>query len=412
MTAQSGRSVEAVLLFTGFIASTYGFGLYLFPAMVEAIRSDIPFSYGVMGVMSGAVQAGFMVAALMAGFLTVRLGALPMILGSIAICVTGLGALAAAQSVLMIAILLTLLGGCAAAIWVPMVEVSKEIVPKQHQGKALGLMSSGTSYGIFVNSFLLTLLLPAFGWRSLWIATCLIVGALAILGFLRLRRLGKREAPSDLPAAPGPRTSLAARLAALPKGLTATIIFMMFLNGLSCMPYQTYLSAYLQGEAGYTADTSAYVWRFIGIVGMFSGFAIGALADRITVRWGMFITYLVLAVSCCLVVIAKQGAGQLPVYLAAVTFGISFYAIFGLVPAYISHMFGLGSAALVFAFGNIALGFGGIVGNMLGGVMKESTGSFQPVYLMMLGAALLSAIISWLMPSERTENGAMQAADV
>ncbi|WP_332671134.1 hypothetical protein [Aromatoleum sp.] len=52
------RSIEAVLLFTGFVASTYGFGVYLFPAMVESIRQEIPFSYGTMGTVSGLVQAG------------------------------------------------------------------------------------------------------------------------------------------------------------------------------------------------------------------------------------------------------------------------------------------------------------------------------------------------------------------
>lgn len=397
--ASGDRSIEAVLFFTGFIAATYGFGLYLFPAMVESIRQDIPFSYGVMGTISGIVQAGFMISALLAGFLTVRFGAMPMILGSIAVCVAGLGGLAIASNTVMLAVFLTILGGCAAAIWVPMVEVSRAIVPAAHQGKALGLMSSGTSYGVFVNSFLLTGLLPSEGWRALWIATCAIVAVLAFAGFVRLRRLGRAEAqPGEAPVA---RATMRERFASLPKGLTLAIIFMMFLNGLSCMPYQTYLSAYLQTEAGYSGDTAAYVWRFIGIVGMFSGFAVGSLADRITVRWGMVLTYLVLAVSCMLIMMARGGGQSLNLYVAAVTFGISFYAIFGLVPAYISHVFGLGSAALVFAFGNIALGLGGIVGNMLGGLLKELTGSFEPIYMIMLGAALVSALTGWLMPSER-----------
>jgi predicted MFS family arabinose efflux permease len=279
-----------------------------------------------------------------------------------------------------------------------MVDVSRAIVPAAHQGKALGLMSSGTSYGVFVNSFMLTNLLPSHGWRSLWIATAFIVSALALAGFLRLRKLGKTGNAAE--GAPATQTSMRERLTSLPRGLTLAIIFMMFLNGLSCMPYQTYLSAYLQGEAGYTGETAAYVWRFIGIVGMFSGFAVGSLADRITVRWGMVITYLVLALSCALVILAKGGGNALHLYVAAVTFGISFYAIFGLVPAYISHVFGLGRAALVFAFGNIALGLGGIVGNMLGGTLKEMTGSFEPIYVIMLGAALVSAVTGWLMPSE------------
>ncbi|WEX85752.1 MFS transporter [Sinorhizobium garamanticum] len=400
------RSIEAVLLFTAFIASTYGFGVYLFPAMVESIRQEIPFSYGTMGAMSGLVQAGFMVCALMSGILTVRFGALPMMLGSIAVCALALGGLALASNIYMMAALLVVLGGSAAAIWVPMVDVSQEVVPIEHRGKALGLMSSGTSYGVFINSLLLTNLLPTSGWRSLWAATFVLVALLAIAGFIRLRGLGRRHVPGSQAG-----HSIRTRWSGLPKGLAAAVLVMMFLNGLSCMPYQTYLSAFLESEAGYSADTAAYVWRVIGVVGMVSGFAIGALADRITVRWGMIVTYLILASSCLLVLNATGGKASLLLYCAAITFGISFYAIFGLVPAYISHVFGAGAAALVFAFGNIALGVGGIVGNMLGGVLKESIGSFEPIYLIMLGAALCSALLSAALPSERKFRLKAQPAD-
>lgn len=400
MFSGSMRATEITLLFTAFIAATYGFGIYLFPAMVESIRPDIPFSYGTMGTISGFVQTGFMVCALLAGFLTMRFGAMPMVLGSIAICALGLGGLAIAPNVIVMSVLLTILGGCAAAIWVPMVEVSREIIPKEHQGKALGLMSSGTSYGVFINSFLLTTLLVENGWRSLWIATSALVTILALAGFLRLRNIGRQTSTTTI-VAPVEIPSIRSRLKALPRGLTGAILFMMFLNGLSCTPYQTYLSAFLQSEAGYPAETAAHMWRIMGIVGMVSGFSIGALADRITVRWGMIVTYLILAISCLLVVSASGDREPVKLYVAAITFGISFYAIFGLVPAYISHVFGAGSAALVFAFGNIALGLGGIVGNILGGSLKVSTGSFEPIYLVMLGAAVCSAVLSALMPSER-----------
>lgn len=178
------------------------------------------------------------------------------------------------------------------------------------------------------------------------------------------------------------------------------------------MPYQTYLSAFLQNEAGYTAETVAYVWRVLGVVGMVSGFAIGWLADRITVRLAMIVTYVVLAGSCGLLINAIGGSSYAILYIAAVAFGMSFYAIFGLVPAYISHMYGQGNAALVFSFGNIALGCGGIVGNILGGSLKVATGSFEPIYLVMLAAAICSAIMSVIMPSERGTLGDLEVVNV
>lgn len=400
MTTGRFREFEVVLLFTAFIASTYGFGVYLFPAMVESIRTDIPFSYGTMGTISSLVQAGFLVSALAAGFLTLRFGALPLILASIVLCAAGLAGLALADNVVTIAACLLLLGGSAAAIWVPMVEVSRDLISRSHQGKALGLMSSGTSYGVFVNSFMLTWILPVHGWRSLWVVTAAFVAVLAAVALIRLRGAGSRNA-GQVETPVMAKRLLRQRFSALPKGLTAAILLMMFLNGLSCMPYQTYLSAFLQGEAGYTADTAAYVWRIIGLVGMFSGFIIGALADRITVRRGMIVTYTILALSCLALTQSAGGLNAALVFFAAVTFGISFYAIFGLVPAYISHIFGPGDAALVFAFGNIALGFGGMVGNFAGGWLKEQSGSFAPIYMTMLAAAVLSAVLSALMPNEK-----------
>lgn len=408
MSPGSRKGVEVTLLFTAFIASTYGFGMYLFPAMVEAVRLDIPFSYATMGTISGFVQAGFMICALLVGFLTLQFGAMPMILGSVSLCAIGLLGLAVAPNIIVMAVCLTILGGCAAAIWVPMVEVTRDHISKEHQGKALGLMSSGTSYGVFVNSFLLTTLLPQYGWRSLWVATGVLVGVLALLAIMRLRDAKGKTAKAIVTE----RVSVASRLKTLPKGLTAAILLMMFLNGLSCMPYQTYLSAFLQSEAGYSAETAAYMWRIIGVVGMVSGFAIGWLADRITVRIAMILTYAALAGSCALLLNATGGTSYQFLYVAAVTFGISFYAIFGLVPAYISHVYGQGSAALVFAFGNIALGLGGIIGNILGGALKVSTGSFEPIYMVMLGAAVASIVLSSLMPSERRAHGETASANV
>ena len=176
---------------------------------------------------------------------------------------------------------------------------------------------------------------------------------------------------------------------------------MMFLNGFSCMPFQTFLSAFLIGEVGFGEDRAATAWGLIGLVGMASGVLMGALADRISIRRGMVATYLVLSVAALSVMIITWGHLAVPLaYVASIAFGLSFYAVFGLVPAYISHLFGEGDAALVFAFGCVALGLGGIVGNLTGGISRELLGSFATLYFLILIAALASAIIAIVLPSE------------
>jgi len=398
----SGRvgQIEIVVLFTAFIGAVYGFGIYLFPAIVESVRRDIDFSYGTMGLISGSVQAGFFASAALAGFLTLRFGAINLILASIILCAVSLGVLVLAGGVITLAVPLVVLGACAALIWVPMVEVSREVISPRNRGKALGLMSSGTSYGVFINSLLLAVVLPVYGWRSLWLVACVLVTLLATYALFRLQRLRHRQQEDDA-AAMVAKPSNWSRIVSLPRPLVGAILVMMFFNGFSCMPFQTYLSAYLIGEVGLEETGAASAWGIIGLVGMFGGFLMGAVADRITIRRGMIVTYLLLTFAAVAVMLGDMGEVRLyMIHAASVAFGLSFYAIFGLVPAYISHLFSDGKAALVFAFGNVALGLGGIVGNLVGGYTRELSGSFDTLYVMILVAAVASAMIAAFLPSE------------
>lgn len=83
---------------------------------------------------------------------------------------------------------------------------------------------------------------------------------------------------------------------------------------------------------------------------------------------------------------------------AAIGFGTAFAAIFGLVPAYVSLTFGKGQAAMVFSLTNIALGLGGIGGNLAGGLVKEVSGSFVGSYAAMAVAATVAAGLCLLLP--------------
>ncbi len=391
---------EIAILFTALIGAVYGFGIYLFPAMVESVRRDISFSYSTLGLISGTVQAGFLVSSALAGFLTLWFGATNLILFSIILSALALGGLTLVGNVYALGAFLLILGACASLIWVPMVEVSREIISPHNRGKALCLMSSGTSYGVFINSILLAAVLPVFGWRMLWATTFSIVTVLAIYSAWRLFPVrNQHDGPRGVTPIKKPLGWN--RVASLPKKLVGGILVMMFLNGISCMSFQTYLSAYLVGQVGLKEVGVASVWGIIGVVGMFSGFLIGALADRITIRRGMIVTYLMLGMAALAVIFAEtDGVGYLLILVSGMAFGLSFYAIFGLIPAYISHLFSDGNAALIFSFGNVFLGIGGVIGNLFGGYVKEKTGSFDILYLTILITALLSAVIATALPRE------------
>jgi len=128
------------------------------------------------------------------------------------------------------------------------------------------------------------------------------------------------------------------------------------------------------------------VWSTIGLVGMFGGFAMGALADKITVARALNLSYGLLAL--CTVLFLHHAA-LWEVLVGAALFGLVFNAIFGLVPALVSLAFDAHKATVVFALSNVALGLGSMLGNLLGGLLREQQQSFLPVYLASLAVDLL-----------------------
>lgn len=388
------RGVEAVVIFTLLVAATCGFGLYLFAATVESIRRDVPFTYGEMGLMTGAVQAGYILSALLSGALTVRFGPLPVIYVCITLCAATLAALGLSSHVVPITICMAVLGGCASAIWIPIVELIAKTIPQAHRGKALGLASSGTSYGVVAISYLTSAYLASDGWRFLWLTTGGLVVGLAVLSFVRLGWLAGASASGSERDA----ETLAQRVMALPRGLSAAVLLLMFLTGLTCTPFQTYLSSYLETEKGYPFATVATTWWLIGMTGMVGGLAIGALADRITVRPAMMLSYAMLAAASLFLILATDGPAT--VACAAVTFGLAFYAVFGLVPAYAAQTFPPSATAVLLALMNVTQGLGGLLGNVIGGWSKDATGSFDPIYAVTLASAVIAVAVCAFLPRE------------
>ncbi len=390
-------SIEIIILFTAFIAATYGFGIYLFASLIPEMRTEIGFDYAAVGLMTAAAQGGFLVFALISGLFASVIGARKAIIFSVFLCAACLILMPLTGNSLIAGVLLALMAAAAASVWVPMVAVCKELIPARHQGKAFGLISSGTAYGVFINGLALPLLMPGYGWKSIW----LVLGAATLgLALWAMLRIGLRDQParSGIPAKPLP---LGSRLRVLGRPEALAILLMMFLNGLSCMPAQNYLSAMMREELGYSVGSAALAWSIIGIVGMFSGLAVGALADRISIRWAMVVTYALLCISAALYL---NHATLVVVYAGAVAFGLAFYAIFGLVPAYTSIIFSHEEATSVFGIGNVLLGLGGMAGNYFAGLSREYSGSFETTYWIVLAAAVATLVLSLVMRNERNLN--------
>ncbi len=414
-------SLAVVFVFTGFIGVSYGFGIYLFASLAPAMRGELGFSYGDMGVITSLAQISFLGFALLSGFLTARMNSVSLMLSAIGICAAALWVTSIASAVWVMAVALIALAGTASAVWTPMVEATQRFIPPQHHGRALGLMSSGTAYGVFINGMIIQFFLDDYGWRFIWLASfiltaCLWVGAWVL--FFRTRRRAqtgtRQEAQTEAQSGAVADTAGVGAEAHpanphgfnAPRRLAILVIVSMFFHGFACVPFQNYFSSFLVAEYGYRVVETATAWKIIGVVGMFSGFLMGWLGDRITIRWSLMISLILLLISTLMLIVGlAQGYW---IWLIAICFGMAFYPIFGLVPAFIARNFSGARASRIFGLGNVGLGIGAALGNVVGGALKASTGSFVSSYTLFLGAALVGCVLCLYLNDIKT-HGAIAA---
>jgi predicted MFS family arabinose efflux permease len=304
--------------------------------------------------------------------------------------------------------LLSVLAGTAATVYVPMVEVVAKVVAYRYRGMAMGLVSSGTSYGVFVNSLLVPLYAPQGAWHVIWWwvgGIALGLSALLFWVFKRGGLLSKCAQPNTGPMT-GEAMSPVPRQVALQQLLTTPWVLlvcsMSLLIGMATFPFQNYLSSYLRTELGFDVAYTAQIWASIGFVGMFAGLAVGWLSDKLGLRPVMLLVYVCLAASA--LILLRHPVGYWPM-VAAVLFAAAFYPIFGLIPAYVSKLADTAATAVaIFAVVNVMQGAGGMLGNYAAGLLASHSGSFVGVYASTALLALVLMVLTIKLPSPGAEN--------
>lgn len=395
LLARSPAPVVVTVVFTSFISVTYGFGVYLFAALMPEMRATLTFDYAFAGAVAGYAQIGYLSSSLAIGFLAPLIGPARTVAGSMVICTICLLALSGIGSPISLAALLVCLAAMAASVWTPMAQLAQQLIPEQHQGKALGLMSSGTSYGVFINGLIVPPLVLAFGWRSVWLVVGATAACLTLIGILSLSRLGdrhfSRDARQSRSSSETPQRSSSFRGPLI-------LLIIMFLSGLACMPFQTFLTSYLRDEHAWSPELSARIWSMIGIAGMFGGFLMGSIADRISVKRTLTLAFVLLFFAAA---IACRPTSPAIVFAGAGLFGIAFNSIFGLVPAYVSKTTQGTGATRLFGVLNLSVGLGNMSGNIVGGNMRETLATFNPMYVGIAGIVLVLILLTFLLPSDR-----------
>jgi predicted MFS family arabinose efflux permease len=407
---RASHPLTLTLLLSAVIAATYGFGVYLFPVLLPEMKRSIGFDYAQAGFITAARQLANVAMALLSGFAAARFGPARIVLVATLLSAAGLACLAFAERTWLMGGVLIALNACAAATWVPMMVLIVPLIDERHQAKAIGVISSGTNYGVLLNGLMVPALLASWGWRSVWLvsaALTVVLSAMIAIVFARLGGLRQRVGARRQTTLPGHRATARQILARR----YLLVYAIALLCGFAGVPFITYFSAYAHDDLHLGLDVTAHAWALVGLVGAVSGLALGMVGDMRTVpdragpaqRDGLRTAVVSASVLLfCASLIAASRPNGYALGGAAIAFGFSFFPIFGLLHAYVGKTSAPALAAVVCGICEASFGVGGAAGNVLGGLCKAASGSFAPIYWLATAASVVLVGLAALVPGVRS----------
>nr|WP_274388146.1 MFS transporter [Salsipaludibacter albus] len=358
------------------LVATYGIGRQAYGLFVPIFRAEFDLSLDVLGFYASAAQAGYLVATVVTGVVTSRLGPrIPVVAGCLLLAGGAmLTAVASDPTLLVVGIVAA--GTSAGGAWGPFSDAVDLQVPKSGSRRALALVNAGSPVGLVVAGGLV--LVAGDRWRPVWWAFA-AMGLLAAV--VAWRVLTPRvEGPVFDHGPPDPRWFLNPRSARL---------FVVALGAsITSGAYFAYAPDTAQ-DAGLPAWTGAAMWTVLGLAGAAAGAHGGGIADRYGLRWPLAAMLAVLAGSTLVPLVAPTSLAA--ALASAALFGVGFTTGFALVVMWSDRVFREGpTAGFTLAIVFIAAGF--IVGPSLFGLVVTRVDR-SPALLAAAAPALLVAAV-------------------
>jgi MFS family permease len=404
MTRSIGWQTLAVILVCGCLISTLGFGprsslgLFLTP-MSSAHgwgRDVFALALAIQMLLWGAGQPFI-------GAVADRFGAVRVLGGGAVLYAGGLVLMAYSTTPAMLHLTAgVVLGfGVAASSFTVVLGAFGKLMPERWRSLAFGAGTAAGSFGQFLFSPIAVGLIDGFGWQH----TLLIFAAIVLL--IMPLALALAEPPPSGPGAVAHQPVSHALAEALSHRSFLLLVLGYFTCGFQLFFITVHLPAYLV-DRGLPAEVGAWTIAVIGLFNIVGSLASGWLSDRMPKRYLLASIYLTRS----LAVLAFMSLPTSPA--SALIFG----AVMGLlwlssVPptnGLVALMFGTRWLTMLAGLAFFSHQLGGFLGVWLGGVVFESTGSYDAIWWLSILFGLLSAVINLPIVEKPVARVAPQAA--
>jgi MFS family permease len=280
-----------------------------------------------------------------------------------------------------------------------------KLVPENWRSIAFGAGTAAGSFGQFLFSPLAVALIEAFSWQ-----TALLVFAALMLLVLPLSlalATPRTQATSTGAAAVRPQSYKQALSEAFGHRSYVLLVLGFFTCGFQLAFVTVHLPSYLV-DRGLSAEVGAWTIALIGLFNIVGSLLSGWLAARVPKRFILSVIYLGRAVAIVAFITLPPSTAVTLVF-AAVT-GLLWLSTVPPTSGLVALMFGTRWLTMLFGFAFFSHQVGGFLGVWLGGIVFESTGSYNLVWWLSAFFGVASALINLPIVEKPVARPAMAAA--
>ncbi len=363
-----------------------GFGRFALGMLLPAMGASLNLTYSQMGLISTSNFVGYLLAVLVCGYLSARIGSRLLIFLALLLVAASMLLVSRADGFVTAAFFYTLTGMGSGASNVPMMSLVASWFGTGQRGRAAGFIVIGSGFAILLSGRLipyLNQLREVDGWRISWLVLGLIVLVISLICFLVIR-----DSPHELGLKPvGPEKESGQKKLPLveDRGLTVTrkdiyhLGMIYFLFGYTYVIYATFIVTTLVQERGFSETVAGNFWSWVGFLSLFSGPVFGTLSDRLGRKSGLILVFSIQMLAYLLVALTLPG---IFLYLSIGCYGIVAWSIPSIMAALVGDYVGPQKTARVFGFITFIFALGQIAGPAVAGFLAEKYGSFSSSFLM------------------------------
>ena len=272
---------------------------------------------------------------------------------------------------------------------------------RRRLGLATGILQAAGGIGAAMLAPAVAALLEAVGWRETFWAISFVGGGLIIVSsyFFRskpadagTRAYGSR--PEDPPDIAVSKEVLKTRLRIFGQHMRRTRAFwnLPTIHGLGCAGHGIVLIYAVQyaTELGIGVTQAAWILSCISIFSIIGRFIVPILAERMGGKPVMIVALFLQGVTVVTLFFASD---PWTFYLFGVLFGLGFG---GEMSAYLvvnRQYFGVGPMATLYGFEIMGAMMGHAIATLLGGLVRELTGSYLPVFALSMGFSMVGVLV-------------------